>query len=666
MSRKSSIITLPPSLMASVALLFLCILGAAWVGEEFKQLDHENAEARDAYIDKRTESLFTAVDNVVSFIEFNREQTKKRVRSSIRERVNEAHAIATHVVETFGANKDPATIRSLVREALRPIRFGGGRGYFFAFDLNGVEHLFADRPELEGTNMLGMRGARGEYVVRDMLKLVRAKGEGFYSYFWTKPGEPRDRHFEKVAYVRLIEPLGWVVGTGEYVADVQADIQREVLDRISRMTVLGKEYVFAGQWDGVSLAGPAKGRNMIDVTDIHGVKIVQELIKKAKAGRGVVEYVLPTFGSDQPSAKLSVVAGIPDWEWYVGVGTSVDEIEAQLARQEDFFRKRLNHKLLVVVALVLAGSIATFLVASWLSHRTQVSFDAFLTFFEQSGDDTTAIDLDKLAFTEFETIADAANRMVARQTAELRAAMVDADVANQAKSEFLAKMSHELRTPLNAIIGFSDAVLRNIHGPIENDKQREYLENIHHSGHHLLSLINDILDLSKIEAGKMKLQPQAVDLEAFIADVAALAAPLVEPSGNRLAVEISANIGGMAVDVMRLRQILLNLIGNAGKFTERGAVNLRASRQNVGGSDKIVFVVEDTGIGIAADRLPTLFDEFVQAGESAIARPHEGTGLGLAITKGLTEIMGGSVSVDSTLGEGSTFIVTLPADSSSA
>lgn len=643
--------------MAAIAFLSMCALATLWVVNEYADMRHQSAAARDTYIAERKEFLRAVVDEAASLVEYDRALTERRVRDTIRKRVDEAHAIATHIIESYGPTHDRAELEALVREALRPIRFNDGRGYYFAFGQNGIEQLFADRPELEGQDMLEMRGARGEYVVRDMLDLVRKQGEGFYSYFWTKPGEPRDKQFEKIAYVRRVGPLAWVIGTGEYVSDMERDIQREVLNRLGEITVLDKEYIFAGQWDGVSLVGPRTGQNMIGVTDVNGVKIVQELIATSKAGGGFVEYVIPKFGQERSARKLSYVTSIPDWQWYIGVGTFVDEIEQKIAANEAKFRDQLYKKLAVAVILVLLGAIAVFLTARWVTQTVDESFSTFLTFFQRGQDGHATIDTDKFTFREFTTIAEAANTMVARQTQELRQAKEDADCANRAKTDFLANMSHELRTPLNAILGFSNAIQEHVFGPLDNAKYAEYVDSIHDSGRHLLDLINDILDLSKVEARALELDERPVD----VADICEAALQLVRPRAEKGLVHLTLADGHglppLMGDERRIKQVLVNLLTNAVKFTEPGGEVRLDARRNESG--ELELVVSDNGIGMDEAELEKALSPFGQVA-NPLSRAHEGTGLGLPLTKALIELHGGTFHIESQKGLGTQAIAVFP------
>jgi signal transduction histidine kinase len=230
-------------------------------------------------------------------------------------------------------------------------------------------------------------------------------------------------------------------------------------------------------------------------------------------------------------------------------------------------------------------------------------------------------------------------------------------LGSEHKSQFLASMSHELRTPLNAIIGLTEMMVKNA-ARFGTEKALEPLQRVNRAGTHLLGLINQVLDLSKIEAGKLELNPQTLQLAQVINEVIGTAGQLAEQNKNRLVVDAQENLGTLTADPMRLRQILLNLLSNACKFTKQGEVALRA-RRVVDGRDWIEFAVADTGIGMTAEQQAKLFEEFTQA-DSSTARQYGGTGLGLAITRKLARMMGGDVTVTSEPGKGSMFTVRLP------
>jgi GAF domain-containing protein/CheY-like chemotaxis protein len=232
------------------------------------------------------------------------------------------------------------------------------------------------------------------------------------------------------------------------------------------------------------------------------------------------------------------------------------------------------------------------------------------------------------------------------------------ELASRHKSQFLASMSHELRTPLNAIIGLTEMMVTNA-PRFGTEKAAEPLRRVHRAGTHLLGLINQVLDLSKIEAGKLELNPESINLVRLIDEVVGTARQLAEQNKNRLVVEVQDKLGMLTADPMRLRQILLNLLSNACKFTKQGEVALRVQRVADGGG-WIEFAVTDTGIGMTAEQQAKLFEEFTQA-DSATAQRYGGTGLGLAITRKLARMMGGDVTVESESGKGSVFTVRLPA-----
>ncbi len=244
--------------------------------------------------------------------------------------------------------------------------------------------------------------------------------------------------------------------------------------------------------------------------------------------------------------------------------------------------------------------------------------------------------------------------------ADLREARDRAEAANRTKSQFIANMSHELRTPLAAILGYGEMLQEEIADGIEAAALLPDLCKIESNARHLLGLINDVLDLSKVEAGRMELHLEEVDLTALLRGVAADVRPLAERRANRLELELGPLPPRLRLDATRLRQMLLNLLGNAAKFTEAGRITLHAAHAE-GADPHLVLTVSDTGIGMSAEQQARLFERFTQA-DSSTTRRFGGTGLGLALTRSLAELMGGTVVVRSSPGTGSTFTVRLPVE----
>lgn len=295
---------------------------------------------------------------------------------------------------------------------------------------------------------------------------------------------------------------------------------------------------------------------------------------------------------------------------------------------------------------------------------------------------TAFADLAAIAIQKSWLYDQAQQEIIERKRAETESqqAKEAAENANRAKSTFLANMSHELRTPLNAIIGYSEMLIEDAQEAMLHDFIPD-LKKINEAGSHLLSVISDILDLSKIEAGKMELYLETFEISRLIDDVALTIQPLVEKNQNNLIVQYSKDIGTMSADMVKIRQALFNLLSNAAKFTERGTITLTVSAENVElalpahpslveaektgalhlSSHWLSFCVSDTGIGMSLEQVDKLFHEFAQA-DISTTRKYGGTGLGLAITQRVCQMMGGDITVESELGGGSTFTIWLPRD----
>jgi signal transduction histidine kinase/DNA-binding response OmpR family regulator len=317
-----------------------------------------------------------------------------------------------------------------------------------------------------------------------------------------------------------------------------------------------------------------------------------------------------------------------------------------------------------IVALVVLGSL---LVAFALSSRLQRLISGPILRLAEVESRVTrekdySLRAEKESGDELGTLIDGFNEMlheIQARDVELRLATEAAEQANRTKSAFLANMSHELRTPLNAIIGYSEMLQEEAEELGQVDLVPD-LKKIHSAGRHLLALINDILDLSKIEAGKMDMHLETFEVVELVHEIETTIHPLVEKNGNVLVVHCPRDVGTMYADVTRVRQVLFNLLSNATKFTHQGRVILAVRRERLADGDQVTFRVSDTGIGLTREQMGRLFQAFSQA-DASIASKYGGTGLGLVITKRFCEMMGGDVTVESEPGQGSTFTVTLPA-----
>lgn len=314
-------------------------------------------------------------------------------------------------------------------------------------------------------------------------------------------------------------------------------------------------------------------------------------------------------------------------------------------------RLHFIHSLLVSIFLVAAYQF-TAITINPIPKNILINNDFFLVFAVLMGAMTNYVHEYYLRMSYMST------RLVMLEKAKSEGLLRKADSANTAKTQFLANMSHELRTPLNAIIGYSEMLKDEMEDVGQEDIIPD-LDKIHIAGKHLLGLINEVLDLSKVEAGKMELYLETVEVESIVGDVVATVTPLIDKNDNSLSVHCPETVGSTHTDVTKLRQMLLNLLSNASKFTEKGTITLTAAREEREGDAWLTLAVQDSGIGMSPDQVGKVFEAFQQA-EASTTRKYGGTGLGLAISRKFCQLMGGDITVTSEPGQGSCFTIEVP------
>ena len=402
------------SKIAALSLGSIVCISVVFIWTEYHRFQKEAERTRKDHVQAQKRLIRSEVNRAVEYIEYMKSQAERRLKAAIEQRVIEAHTMATHIYSCYGGGMSKEAVGELIREALRPIRFNKGRGYYFMADLAATMVLLPIDPEAEGKDFSHWQDQNGTFVLKTATTIVKRKKEGFFEYRWPKPGIP-GRQFRKISFVKHFEPFDWYIGTGAYLDDVETDIRKEVLERLSEIRFGRDGYIFAGQWDGLSLMDPEKGKNMWDLADVNGVKIVQELISAARRGGGFVSYVLPPFEGRRHTNKISFAKAVPEWQWYVGAGVYEDTIEDRIAYLKGELNRRLARDMLLFGLLFLVLVSGAFIVSKRLAIHLEVIIGSFLDFFNSAKDGKVLIDPERQYYAEFVELAGAGNEMAERR-----------------------------------------------------------------------------------------------------------------------------------------------------------------------------------------------------------------------------------------------------------
>jgi PAS domain S-box-containing protein len=398
-------------------------IGYYVISRDYQRFNAEALHLRAEYIASQQQQIKQEVEQVVAYIQYNWAKAAEDLREDLKDRTNEAFDIATNLYRVNHGRVKEQETRNIILEALRPIRFNHGLGYYFATGLDGVQILDADRPELEGQSMLDTQDTQSAYVIRHMIELIRREGEGYYQYSWTKPNVA-GKDFPKIAYARYFAPFDGFIGTSEYLDDMEQVIQREVLERIGKIR-FGKEgYVFVVSYDGVTLMNDMQpeliGKNIWDMTDPNGVKVIQELRRGAEKTEGdFVHYHWEKPSTKKISPKVSFVQGFPQWGWMVGAGVYLDDIEPVITAMETTAKRQMQKDIYRLGFALTAILAAALLIGYSLSHYLKRQLDLFFRFFKEAETGCKPIATEGIFFSEFQLLGQSANRMlVERKKAE--------------------------------------------------------------------------------------------------------------------------------------------------------------------------------------------------------------------------------------------------------
>lgn len=656
--------------MTVLSVLSFLLIGSLWAFQQYHYFNKQAELLKEKETDVRKSIIKKQVEDVLYYVKTARQRYEQQVHIDIQQKVNRASQVVSDVYLTNKAETNSDSFVSTVFKILSLSSFARENCSGFVMNADTGKGYYARFCEIQ--NLQDIADIYPVAATDQMLALCQSHAEGVY-FSGIDSDEKPFYELEQFAYLRKAPGTPWVLGFSIAPADVDADVQAEVLDLIDKIRFGAEGYVFAGRWNGLSLSGPAKGRNMLDVTDINGIRIVQQLIELSQGAGGYLNYVMPDLEEGiRPSSKLSYTEGFPDWQWYIGAGVYLDDIQmAYEASQQDLI-KQLSSNIFIAACFFILIVALTFVIERKMADRFSAAFRVFEGFFRKAADDLTEIRTDaRLNFVEFRQLADSANEMIRRraQTEKDRQCLLRQLTAKTEQLEsVLHVMSHDLKSPLVNIQGFSGEILKSLDGMkqkskflklpaeeltrIQKDLQdlEESLGYIRKSAQKLNTLIEALKKFCRIGRNELKMEP--LDMNELVTNVE----DSLRYQINQKNIEfIKEDLPSCYGDRQHLNQVFTNLIENAVKYMDKpsGRILIRG-RSN---GQCVVYSVHDTGMGMEKEHLNKIFEIFHRLNPEDET---SGEGLGLTITRKIMSMHNGRIQVESEPGKGSAFHIIIP------
>lgn len=681
------------------------IIGGFWIRQSNAFYKTEVDRLKIDYIEIQKSLIEHEVNAVINDIDYRTQHAMERLKKDAKMRVYEAYDVGINLYEEYKNEKSPEEIQTMIKHALRDLRFNESRGYYFADTLKGDVILYPVKPELEGTNIYDLEDQRGTHVIQDEIRTVTQENEGFVEGYWTKPDAGTDESYLKVSFVKYFEPFDWYIGTGEYLDDVMADIRGEAFQRYTqyRYGEADDRYIFISSYQGKELVNGMYpeyvGQDLWDLKDKNGLAVVQEEVEKAieNPDGAYIQHFWKKIESQEEAEKLTFVKAYPPWQIIVGTGIDLETIEKTLNIQKQEIDKETWQRMLNIIALIFIILLGSILFIKYIENAAVKSFNTFYDFFEKAVYKKEPIAKKELNFSEFKVLADAANQMLEEQrkadealqrlnenlehrveerTLELEASMkklIETQnllVKNEKLSligGLVTGLTHELDDPLGITLSLVSNVERLTRGLVEKKEEKpltkeeleEYFvdvsEELHLSMKNLRKTISIIDHFKQISLDQSQDEKQVFELCSFIDEqIRSIKEKFDRP---QIHVQLICE-GGIEVysNPSDYAQIMNNLFVNAYihgfDYDSHGEITIEV----IHNESRLLLLFNDNGKGISEEDMQRIFEPFFTT------RKEEGqSGLGLNIVYDLvTNKLNGNLNVSSREGYGTEYKIEIP------
>lgn len=619
-------------LTISVCLYFLI--------HQYQIFFEEAAQFELAYLQNEKNKIKTQVDQVFEYINYQYAQAEERLKSNLKNRVAEAYAISDYLYQQHQSDKSIKEIKHLIHDALYPIRWQKERGYYFIIDSQGVTHLHQDRA-LEGKSMWDKQDSEGRFFIQEMIQLSQQQHDNYLKYFWYKPHDDPKTMYPKYSYTRYFAPLDWIIGTGEYLDNVERDISEEIQAWLQQ---------FHGTHHHVFLLNSQQ--ELLFDADQHHHSIEGRLLRDIYQQSQQKTASFYPDNQDKPQ-RLSYLRYFPQWHWVIGCSSELDEKETYLQQKLFNLKTQLQNQIISILVIFFIIACCAFIVSYWLSHKIAAEVNRFDHFLHYSASHNQLLDPQKFKIADFIALAQSANQMVQkRQQAE-----ADLIQINQDKNEFLAIAAHDLKNPLSVIKGYAEEI-EEYATQMSVEELREIANAIQISSKRMFDLVTNLLDVNKLEEKKMIIHTSQHNLYPIIKKIVSLYCAPNNAKGLRCVWSDNCLVQHFYahIDPELTWQIIDNLMSNAAKYSPLGG-QISIDLQNH--ADNVQLSIQDQGQGLSTEEQQQLYKKFNRLSPQPTAGEHS-TGLGLFIVKKLLDVMGGQIHCQSEPNQGCCFIVQFP------